>query len=72
MVYKLERVCVGFLCSMSETYDGAVLFVAVVEPTRHILPVWRLAVVNVICSAIVLITFYFSHYGHPIHIPLTF
>ena len=61
--------CVGFLCSMSATYDGAVLFVAVVKPTRHILPVWRLAVVNVICSAIVLMTFYFSH---PIHIPVTF
>ena len=25
MVYELERVCNGFLCSMSVTYDGAVL-----------------------------------------------
>ena len=25
MVYELERVCDGFLCSMSATYDGAVL-----------------------------------------------
>ena len=25
MVYELERVCDGFFCSMSATYDGAVL-----------------------------------------------
>ena len=25
MVYELERVCYGFLCSMSATYDGALL-----------------------------------------------
>ena len=25
MVHELERVCNGFLCSMSVTYDGAVL-----------------------------------------------
>ena len=25
MVYELERVCDGFSCSMSATYDGAVL-----------------------------------------------
>ena len=24
-MYELERVCDGFLCSMSSTYDGAVL-----------------------------------------------
>ena len=24
MVYELERVCDGFICSMSVTYDGAV------------------------------------------------
>ena len=28
MVYELKRVCDGFLCSMSATYDGAVAVVA--------------------------------------------
>ena len=38
MVYELERVlrvCEGFFCRMSATYDGAVLAVAVVAKTSY-------------------------------------